>query len=359
MKLSLKNSTIPQDVYVALYGINNDTLWSIYNFSAGTLDVCYTGQTVAMDYMVSLGTGITIANLPNISSGIILISYNQLPNDFAVVADGNGNAAVQCPSFLSGTTDYNTVFNMVELTLSGSIYADITNVDFFSTPIEIHMTGHNNDHSYVDQRKGKMKYGRDEVFEKYEEAVKGTDYANLVVKNGKEYVRILAPQHGVNYDLIPTDYWDKYVNDCWGYYSGNSIYFTTTLGGYTGRTDGDVLKVSGETGALLYTYQKPGPNLAFDIFGCAGTLAAPNNEYGAIAARLGAAINRSVLMIDTQPDCDDTTYYKLTGSTNLYAAALHECYEDGTTYAFPFDDVCGGSSTLSCQIPGELVVTIL
>lgn len=359
MKLNIKNSETPQDVYVSLYGINEDYKWSIYNFSSNTLDVCVTGSTIAMDYMVPLGSGQTIADLPIIASGIVLISYDQLPNDFAVVTDGNGNPAVQCPSFLSGTTDYKTIFNMVELTYTGSVFVDITNVDFFSTPIEIHLTGHNNDKSYIDVRKGAMKYGRDEVFTKYLELVKDTDYESLVVKDGNKNVRILAPQHGVNYDLIPNDYWDKYVDICWNHYADNNIYFSTTVADYTGRTDGDLLKVSGDTGALLYTYNKPAPNLAFDIFGCAGTLAAPNNEYGAIAARLGAAINRSVLMADTQPDCDDTTYYKLTGSTNLYAAALHECYSDGTTYAFPFDDVCGGSSTLSCQIPGEITISIL
>ena len=96
-----------------------------------------------------------------------------------------------------------------------------------------------------------------------------------------------------------------------------------------------------------------------DIFGCQGTLAAPNNSVGHLAAIIGAAINRSTILENSsQPDCAVGDYYQLTGSTNLYAAVLHKFYMDGTTYAFPFDDVCNGSSTLSCPDPRQLTINL-
>jgi len=37
---------------------------------------------------------------------------------------------------------------------------------------------------------------------------------------------------------------------------------------------------------------------------------------------------------------------------------LHNFYVDGTTYAFPFDDVCNGSSTLSCTTPEAATIIL-
>ena len=187
----------------------------------------------------------------------------------------------------------------------------------------------------------------------------GRRYLQISRLNGID-VRILGPQHGVDSSLIPTSYFDDYVNKCWDYYTLNKLSITTNVQTYTAQVNisNNLLEVSGANGTILYTFSKFGPDKASDIFGCAGVLAAPNNEYGAISARIGAALNMSTLLTNpNQPDCNVLDYYKDT-TTNLYACVLHKFYNDGTTYAFPFDDVCSGSSTLSCQIPGSLTITL-
>lgn len=369
MNIAINNHS-GQQVYTSLYGIDANYNWCLYNFTSNTLDICVTGVTEAMSYMTPLpmgATGLTITDMPQLASGVILFTYNQLPNDFAVVADGNGIATVQGPSFLPNTSDYGTIFNMVELTLTANtagvllpaVWADITNVDYFSTPLQIHLTGYTNGEVY-DQSKGAMKSGRDSVFTEFLEDTKGTVFENLVVTGASGNIRILGPQHGISAGVISTDYWDSYVNAIWDYYSGNTLYINNgAYGNYSGQVNSDgqmvLIGSSGDTQII----SKPGPDLAMDIFGCQGTLAAPNNSVGHLAAIIGAAINRSTILENSnQPDCIIGDYYQLTGSTNLYASVLHKFYVDGTTYAFPFDDVCNGSSTLSCPDPRQLTINL-
>lgn len=363
MNLTIENKA--GKVFASLYGIDTDCNWCLYNFSSNTLDICVTGQTVAMDYMTPLGTGLTASNLPALASGIILFSYEKLPNDFAVVADGNGVAVIQCPSYLTGTTDFDTIFNVVEFTLTANtptaivpaVWVDITNVDFFSTPIELHLTGSNPSGGY-DERKGAMKEDRDKIFSDYIAATKGTCFESLAISGANGNIRIVGPQHGVAMSLIPDNYWDSYVSSIWSFYETNILTATTSYGTYTGEVVSNILTLT-NTNGLGECYNFSMPTSAADIFGCAGVLAAPNNAEGALAAVIGAAINRSTLMSSLdQPDCVVSDYYKLTGSTNLYAAVLHKAYVDGTTYAFPFDDVCNGSSTLSCTTPEQLTITL-
>lgn len=362
------NNFSGQEVYAALYGIDTNLNWCLYNFTSNTFDICVTGQTDAMSYMVLVpNTGLTITDTPQMASGVFLFSYNQLPNDFAVVPDAFGNATVQSPSFLPDTVDYNTIFNTVELTLTANtagvtlpaVWADITNVDYFSTPLEIHLTGYTNGEVYS-QGKGSMKSGRDSVFADYIKETEGTVFSNLVVTGESGNVRILGPQHGITAGIIPVDYWDNYVDEVWTYYKDNVLHIDNgAYGNYKGMVNANnQMALTGSNGDIQLI-SKPGPGLAMDIFGCQGTLAAPNNSVGHLAAIIGAAFNRSTLLShSSQPYCNTLEYYQLTGSTNLYASVLHKFYVDGTTYAFPFDDVCNGSSTLSCPDPRQLTINL-
>ena len=366
MNLTIKNES-GQQVYASMFGIDANCKWVLYNFSSNTLDVCVTGSTDAMNYMFPMSGDIFIQDVPQLASGIVLFSYNQLPKDFAVVPDGNGIPTVQSPSFLPNTLDYETLFNVVEFTYTGTtaggapaVWLDITNVDFFSTPIQLILSGTNPSGSYLES-KGSMKSGRDSVFTEFCNETEGTVFSGLVVTGSTGNIRILGPQHGISAGVIPTSYWDSYVAAMWKLYATDVLTVTaSSYGTYTGNTTlGQLIMTNIANSAETHTFLEPGPGLAADIFGCAGTLAAPNDARGAIAAVIGAAINRSTILENpNQPDCEVSDYYQLTGSTNLYASVLHKFYVDGTTYAFPFDDVCNGSSTLSCTTPEAATIIL-
>ena len=365
MNLTIKNESA-QTVYISLFGIDGHCNWCLYNFETGMLDECDSGTT-AMNYMYQMNGDIFIPSVPQLASGIVLFSYNQLPNDFAVVLNGDGVYTVQSPSFLSGTSDYQTIFNVVEFTYTGTTtggapaaWVDITNVDFFSTPIEIVLSGTNPSGDYLES-KGSMKSGRDSVFADFLKETEGTVFNALAVTGSSGNIRILGPQHGVSESIIPANYWDSYIAAMWKLYATDVLTVTaSSYGTYTGNTSpGQLIMTNVDDSSDIHVFQEPGPGLASDIFGCAGTLAAPNDARGAIAAVIGAAINRSTILENSnQPDCVVSDYYQLSGSTNLYASVLHKFYVDGTTYAFPFDDVCNGSSTLSCTTPEACTIIL-
>lgn len=338
--------------------------WGIYN--NGMFLPCYSGQNI-QDCLCLVGSGdsMDIKNVPMLSSGVILISYGKKPVHFEVVVNVDGVVTISPPDFKPGTLDEDTVFNMVEFTHDGNgLNVDTTNVDFYSTPVTINLVGKDSGHNPYNATAGAMKYDRHDIFEKYDSETVGTQFNKLLMKDGSgNYVRILGPQHGVDSGYISACTYDSYVEKCWNKYKTEVLTVVTNTNTYFGMVnESDEFCFSAATASTvaLYTVQKPAPDLATDIFGCNGTLSAPNNEYGAIVARVGAALNRTILHSKTtQPDCNSLDFYDDTKyPTNVYAKVLHECYLGGNGYAFPFDDVCGYSSDIGCYYPATLNVTL-
>mgnify|MGYP003682990787 CR=1 FL=1 len=290
-------------------------------------------------------------DLPEMWSGQFLFCFNKLPNVFNIVTGGQNGIGVQTPPFVPGSPDAETLFVVVEFTNIGTeLFADCTLVDYFSIPVSIEVTG-----SKETKTNGIMKSGsnRDAIFN--EIAALGKPWSDLVMKdtNGNN-VRVLGPQHGVkttNPNIISSDIYDAYVNACWNNFKTNTLTINCPkYGTYTGTVNGSDQIVFSQSGQADVTIQKPGPGKAYDIFGCVGTLAAPNDTpHGEIAAILAASLNRTMLSSsgnDTQPNCDIKDFYtEKNGVTNEYAKVVHQNYKSGI-YAFPFDDVCSTDSPL-------------
>lgn len=365
MDINIKNNS-GQNVFAVIFGLNESNQWCMYKDSK--LNVCYTGETTQNFFYSLSGTSnsINLKDFPHLSSAVILFSYNEFPKVFNVVPDGNGKPSIQSPPFTPNSGDANTIFNMVEFTNNASgLNVDTTNVDYYSTPISINLVGVDSGKNPYNKSAGTMNYTREGIFEKYDKDTKGTPFNKLIMKDSdKNYVRILGPQHGVEADFIDKGIYDEYVNFCWNKYKKESITIVTSLKTYTGtvdKSDNFCFTEKGKTD-VLYKIAKPGPEKAFDIFGCCNSLAAPNNEQGAIVARIGAALNRTILHNnETQPFCNSDNFYPTETSypTNLYSKILHECYLGGNGYAFPFDDVCNVfSSDMGCTYPSEFNIVL-
>lgn len=365
MNVNIKNNS-GQNVFAVIFGLNSSNQWCIYK--DGVVHVCQTGETTHQFFYSLSGTSnsLNLSDFPQLSSGVILFSYNQFPNIFNIVPDGNGKPSVQSPPFVPGSGDANTIFNMVEFTYnSNGLNVDTTNVDYYSTPISINLIGTDSGHNSYNQSAGTMNYTRQEIFEKFDKETSGTSFNKLLMKDSDgNYVRILGPQHGVQSGYISNNLYDKYVNKCWSIYTKKKLNITTSISAYTGTVDksGDMCFTQKGDATILYKLPKPGPGLAFDILGCCNSLAAPNNEEGAIVARIGAALNRTTLHnYNNQPFCSSEFFYPTgtTYPTNLYSKVLHECYLGGNGYAFPFDDVCNVfSSDMGCYYPSEFNITL-
>ena len=289
--------------------------------------------------------------LPEMWSGQFLFSFKKLPNVFNIVKGAQNGLGVQTPPFTPGTADADTLFVVVEFTYIGSeIFADCTLVDYFSAPVSIEVTG-----TGGSQTNGVMKTtsSRESIFNGIKAL--GKPWSDLIMTDSAgTNVRVLGPQHGVqttNPNLLSNTIYDTYVNACWDNFKTNTLTVNCpTFGTYTGKVNASDEFVFSQQNKADVTIQKPGPGKAYDIFGCVGTLAAPNNTpLGEIAAILGAALNRTTLSTsgnDSQPNCDRASFYKVVdGVTNEYAKVVVSNYESGI-YAFPFADVCSKHNPL-------------
>jgi len=292
----------------------------------------------------------TFNGLPAMWSGQFLFSFKKLPNVFNIVTGGQHGIGVQTPPFTPGTADADTQFVVVEFTNTRStLYADCTIVDYFSAPVSIKVVGD------TTKTNGIMKAtsNRDSIFSEITKL--GKPWSDLVMQDASgTNIRVLGPQHGVkttNPNLLSPNIYDAYIDACWTNFKTNTLTVNCpTFGTYTGTVNTKDEFVFTQSGKADVTIQKPAKGDAYDIFGCVGTLNAPNNTpLGEIAAIVGASLNRTTLSTsanDTQPNCDVSTFYKMqNGVTNEYAKVVHENYKSGI-YAFPFDDVCATDSPL-------------
>lgn len=362
VKITNKSATSSSDVHWICFGLDSNPATSspdwCYVDVDGSGNASLKKFTKGQDCSKLFKTVDALSSfkdLPKMWSGQFLFSFNQLPKVFNIVKGGQNGLGVQTPPFTPGTADADTIFVVVEFTNIGSeLYADCTIVDYFCAPVSIEVIGD------TTKTNGIMKSTstRDSVFT--EIAALGKPWSDLVMKDGSgNNIRVLGPQHGVqttNPNLLSPNIYDAYISACWKNFTTNTLTVNCpTFGTYTGTVNTSSEFVFSQKGKADVTIQKPAKGDAYDIFGCVGTLNAPNNTpLGEIAAILGASLNRTTLSTsanDTQPNCDISEFYKVQdGVTNEYAKVVHDNYKSGI-YAFPFDDVCSTDNPL-IQITG-------
>lgn len=269
---------------------------------------------------------------------------------------------MQPPAFMPGANggkDKDTIFNIFEFTYDGSgMHCDATNVDYFCFPIRLTLEG-----KLGKQVGGILKTDRVQVFRDFEmlstHNEKEASFKKLVIMDEhKNYIRVLAPQNGIKSILpqyqFPKNFYDDYVNHCWDdVYNPEKqnkiLIVDTPFGTFTGQVHHEVLQLFNQQNkSQSVSIEKPAPNKTWDVFACAGILEAPNDYRGAVRARVGAALNRTVLHNqDVQPFCETAHFYDDNGPawqvTNVYSKIMHQNFDK--VYGFPFDDVCNGTNT--------------
>ncbi|MYR43641.1 glycoside hydrolase family 64 protein [Streptomyces sp. SID5910] len=294
------------------------------------------------DYAISLaGSGETTLSLPYLSGRIYVSLGEKLK--FKVVADGNGDAALQYPAgWVSSDPNYGVLHDCAEFTYNASgMFCNTTMVDMFSVPLAIRLTG------AKDQTTGTVRPGgRAAVFEAVRQV---EEFAPLVVDDR----RVIAPGHGLDAGLFPKDYLAPYIDEVWSTYTGKDLTVTTNAGAFTGRVRGDRLTFDGPA---QVSFAKPSTR---DVLFCDGALAAPNDgTTGPVAAVVGAGFNRSTLLSSAaQPTTDPASFYG-TALTNHYSKAVHAVTEDGKAYGFAFDDVADFASYVQDTAPTGIRLTL-
>lgn len=311
-----------------------------YVTADGTLTPVSTSLNGANGFAdLSIPLGRTV-NLPNMSGRIYFSINDKLP--FRVVADGNGNPALQYPAgWVSSDPSYNVLHDWIEFTFNSSgMFCNTTMVDMFGIPLAIQLSGASQ------QTSGTLVNGGRQAIFNGIAAQPG--FGQLVLSNG---MRVIAPGHGIDAGLFSSTYFDDYINQVWSTYTNTNLAVGINGTTYTGRVSGNQLAFDNGGG----TFAKPSTQ---NVFYCAGALAPPPGNAGPVAADLGAAFNRSTLLnFPQQPVTDPADFYQ-TATTNHYSRIIHQNTVDGKAYGFPFDDVSGFSSFIQDTSPNSITVTL-
>ncbi|MET7419493.1 beta-1,3-glucanase family protein [Dactylosporangium sp. NPDC005555] len=338
LPMTVTNSTGRGDaVYLYVLGVNLATGRLGYVNGAGTFNNWPAGgqpPTPAPDVSIAgPGNGGTkTIQIPRGLSGRVYFSLGARIN-FFLTPDG----LVQPAPWAGGDSNRDILFDWSEFTYNDAgLWLNSSQVDMFAVPHAVTVTGA----AGATKRTGDLvANGRDAVINgiKAQPGWGGSVYT----RGDGTVLRVLAPGKAAEAGGLSATYLDSYINSAWGAYASKTL--TVVPFGdqpntkYFGRTSGTTMNFTNSAGQQVASFQRPA---SADVWGCAGRLAAPNDQVvGPISRTLCAALNRGTLgTIDTQPSTNAADFYK-NNPTNQYAKIIHANMADGKAYAFPFDDV--------------------
>lgn len=301
-------------------------------------------QPVPVDCAIKIAPQATVtATIPQLAGGRIWFSIGS-PLVFLL----NPGPAIVEPS-VSNPTDpsINISWGFCEFTFAnGSIYANISYVDFVSLPIALSMQPSNGEVQIV---KGLKPTGFDEIVTGLKAL--GGDWAKLIYEANGKPLRVLSPNNAIvmNGGNMFQGYYDDYVHQVFSNCSKTPITVNTHAewGQVTGQVSNHCLEFPG-----IASFPKPS---TADIFSCStGPFASNAGALGPLTARISAGFNRSTLLQNVvHPDEANVSEYYSNPITNHYARLVHAGNLDGRGYAFPYDDVPGVGADQSGFVNGQ------
>ena len=356
LPISLGNNSGSGTVYAYISG-SDSSGWPGFVAGDGSFQRLPSPSSVLTpiaDYSIPLGASgsspTTFTLQEYVIGGRVWFSVDQKIQFFVNPPGGGGGVpGLVQPGFNSSDPNWQTNWTFCEFTFnSANLYANISYVDLVALPVSMATTGASGAQSVSPLPAGALSSIASGL--QAQHAADGAPWDQLVATGSSgEVLRIMSPTHS------PTDfggYWDSYLNSVWSYYQSHTLTVNGqgSIGSYSGTVSGDAFVFSGlNDDGVAFT--KPS---AADIFGCAsGPLYNSGGDArGAVAARLGAALNRSSLLVsggDNQPDGVSPSGYYTDATTNHYARLVHKYATVG--YAFPYDDV---GPTGSAPVDGHL-----
>lgn len=334
----------------------------VYPSSGGSGTPVPIGQDVKID--LAAGQALDMTLPISMTSGRIYFSAGELT--FAVVATPIGEGIVQPAPNNPADPSAGINWGFVELTLlpDGTLYANISYVDFLGLPLGMVLTVNGG------ETQSAFGVGAGAVNSvcaalQAQSSADGRPWSALCLGGDNGPVRALSPTAYTDIDSQGfLTYWDSYVNEVWAKYTAQDLVLDTQTdaGAINCRVSGDAMNCEGDNRA----YFKP---TAKDIWGCDGgpfgKLSGDNGIHLAVIPRLCAAFVRSTLLLaggEVQPSLGQDNYY-LVDPTNHYSRIVHENEVDGKGYAFAYDDVNpsgteNASGTVAHGSPNTLTVYI-
>ncbi len=259
----------------------------------------------------------------------------------------------------------NVLYDWAEFSrVNGAIFINTTQVDLFSIPMSVSVTGTNG----ASETQGQVNSGgRDGVFAAFQAL--GGDWAKLIYNRPSDGLplRVYAPTHGINYSpspLFSSTYLDPYIAGVWSYYASHNLTLDLAQGTYTGHVNGNTLSFTASNGSVVANLDRPTTD---DVFGCKGAIQPQGQPDESLALQLGAQIcaelHRGTLSTPTrtaydhQPVLDASLFYKAP-QTDLYSKIIHDSMVNGKAYGFAYDDVNDFSPSINQPNPASATLTL-
>lgn len=297
------------------------------------------------------GTSTTVQVPLGLAGGRIYLAFRDKLT-FGLVPDG----LVQPAPWAGGDPNRDVLFDWSEFTYdNGGLWLNSSQVDMFAVPHSVEATSQ----SGATRKVGELvANGRDRVFDQLQQA--GGDWAKLThTRSDGTRLRALNPSKGLDAGLFSSSYYQSYVDSVWSTYQSTPLTVVPFQAEpdrrYTGRVSGGVMRFTDTSGRQVAEFQPPSTR---DVLNCDGRLFAPNDEVGAIARSLCAALHRSTLGFQhTQPTYDANEFYTR-ATANHFSRIVHANMTDGRAYGFAFDDVGGFESLVHEPNPRSAKITL-
>ena len=355
-------------IYWGIIGLGNTDSANWYYLDHTTQSVTITTKGQQLGSIFTALTATTTINLPKLSSARVYFAVGQplTSTPFASAAD------IVLPNFIGADPNSGIIYDKFEFTYNDSMgFVNTTLVDYFAIPMGVTLTGNQKGI----QNLGRFTSPRDTILGQM--AASSAQYAALVVTSTAyaktKYIRGVSPiapsanyvAKGAGLKFDADEYYGFYIDSIWSAYSKPGRTWDINLqAAYgvsaTGRVIGKDF-VFADTAGKTYTITKPS---GFDLLGCTGVFVPVT--YGAgvypqidgiIKRDVAAAMNRSVAQAVSQDKCGQVFYTQT--PYNEYAKVVHANSYDGLNYAFPYDDVCDGSSGMGDTEPVNITATLL
>ncbi|WP_432920735.1 beta-1,3-glucanase family protein [Microbispora sp. CA-135349] len=347
-----RNSATGRQGYVDASGT-----WRAYSFPSSIPN----GPVPAPDISIpgpGNGASVTITLPPNLSGGRVYVSMGAKLRFFLTT-----NGLVEPAPWADSDPNAGILYDWTEFARTSNggtgIFINSTTVDMFSVPVTVSVT----DASGSTQTQG-IPGDRTGILNAF--AALGSPWSGLTTTRASDGLplRVLAPVHAIAKGLFPATYLDSYVSAVWSYYATHALTVQTSLGTFTGTTNGTNWTFRNTSGAVIGTLTKPATS---DVFACSGGMQPPNQPDQAailaVGARVCAALNRATLstsgraMYDTQPTTDAAKFYGQPAS-NLFSKTIHANSLNGLAYGFSYDDVGGFAPVIDQPNPSSAGMTI-
>jgi hypothetical protein len=340
------------------------------------------GGEISLGLDVGIGTSISLM-LPQITAIRIYLS---LGNGLLVQTNNSMGAPPSAPCGWCGVpptgnaandANFNTIFDWAELAWvpknagpghDTNLGGNVTEVDLFGLPLYLTFAGNDpaqNPGMVPITPNAGFTQKRPTIMNAY--AALPSPWTPLLLTNSSgTRVRVISPYHGIGMGVFPANELDSYISSVWG---ASTLMVSATASCL-------------QDGGLLHTFvgQNISGNMVFSSTTAAGfqfplpsTLTVYMNQIapspvptdpltmclsGVVAAKLGGALVRTVVLANPNLDACMVNQFYLNAPVQKYAQLFHQFGVGNLAYSFGYDDTCSQSSYITVDDPTAVDITI-